>query len=44
MFNVDDSNIPYLNIGNRQGYTDYIDFLKFEEVTHPVMRWMGMQI
>ena len=42
MFNVDNSKIPYLEIGNRQGHTDYIDFLKFDEVTHPIMRGLDL--
>jgi hypothetical protein len=28
---------PILNIGNKGGHTDYIDFLKWDEVTNPVM-------
>jgi hypothetical protein len=28
---------PKLDIGNRMGTTDYIDFLKMEEITHPIM-------
>jgi hypothetical protein len=28
---------PKLNIGNRQGATDYIDFIKLDEVTSPIM-------
>lgn len=34
--------IPVLDIGNRQGYTDYIDFLTLEEVTSPVMKGVDM--
>jgi len=30
-------NIPVLNIGNRQGSTDYIDFITYDEVTSPIM-------
>jgi hypothetical protein len=30
--------VPYLNIGSRVGYTDYIDFLTWNEVTSPVMK------
>ena len=28
---------PYLNVGNRNGYTDYIDYIKLKEVTSPIM-------
>lgn len=28
---------PVLNIGRRHGYTDYIDFIKYDEVTSPIM-------
>ena len=30
--------IKYYNIGNRRGHTDYIDFLKWGEITEPVMK------
>ena len=30
-------NLPKLDIKNRQGITDYIDFLKWDEVIYPVM-------
>jgi len=30
-------NIPILDIRNRQGSTDYIDFLTYDEVTSPIM-------
>tara|TARA_B100000575_G_scaffold187123_1_gene150734 strand:+ start:66 stop:599 length:534 start_codon:yes stop_codon:yes gene_type:complete len=30
--------LPILDIGNRVGQTDYIDFIKWDEVIHPVMR------
>ncbi len=29
--------LPQLDIGHRMGFTSYIDFLKVDEVTHPVM-------
>ena len=29
---------PILDVGNRQGMTDYIDFIHESEVTSPVMR------
>ena len=29
--------LPKLNIGNRQGWTDYIDFIKWDEVKYPAM-------
>jgi len=32
--------IPVLEIGDGMGFTDYIDFLKLQQVTHPVMRGM----
>ena len=35
---IDLTNIPVLDIGNRQGSPDYIDFLKWEEVTEPIMK------
>ena len=38
MFNLDDLNIPVLNIGKRQGGTEYIDFIHPKEVTFPVMK------
>ena len=38
MLNIDYSKIPILNIGNRTGVTDYIDFISWDEVTSPVMR------
>ena len=31
-------NFPELDIGDRKGSTDYIDFIKMEEVTSPVMQ------
>lgn len=30
--------VPILDIGIRQGHTDYIDFIKPEEVTYPIMK------
>ena len=33
-------NFPRLDIGSREGDTDYIDFLQVDEVTHPVMIWV----
>ena len=30
--------IPILNIGGRTGGTDYIDFIKYDEVVEPVMK------
>ena len=35
-------NIPVLNIGNRQGSTDYIDFITDDEVTSPIMTGVDM--
>lgn len=29
--------LPYLNLGNRCGHTDYIDFIRWDEVTEPSM-------
>lgn len=37
MFNLNFNNFPKLYIGNRGGGTDYIDFIKWKEVTEPVM-------
>jgi hypothetical protein len=34
----DELDIPILDIGDRQGDTDYIDFLTLNEVTEPVMK------
>ena len=31
-------NIPNYDVGNRNGQTDYIDYLKWEEITEPVMK------
>ena len=31
-------NIPYYDIKDRKGVTDYIDFLSFEEIPYPVMQ------
>jgi hypothetical protein len=31
-------NIPELDIGNRVGYTDYIDFIKAEDMKFPIMK------
>ena len=31
-------NIPYYDIGNRIGHTDYIDFFTWDEITKPVMK------
>jgi hypothetical protein len=36
--NIYYKNFPVLNLGKRIGATDYIDFIKKEEVTHPVMK------
>ena len=33
-----DDNLPILDISDRQGYTDYIDFIKEKEATSPVMK------
>ena len=30
-------NIPILNLGSRCGFTEYIDFIRWEEVTSPIM-------
>ena len=30
--------VPYLNIGSRVGFTEYIDFLTWNEVTSPIMK------
>ena len=30
--------LPILDIGNKQGFTDYIDFIKPDEVKYPVMQ------
>ena len=38
MFNVDKETIPKLDIGNKVGFTDYIDFLRESDVPYPVMR------
>ena len=35
---VNDSRIPTLNIGNRQGYTGYIDFIDEREVLYPIVK------
>ena len=34
----DELDVPILDIGDRQGDTDYIDFLTLDEVTEPVMK------
>lgn len=34
--------IPNLDIGRREGSTGYIDFLKWDEVTEPVMKGMDL--
>ena len=34
--------IPIQDIGRREGSTGYIDFLKWEEVTEPVMKGMDL--
>jgi len=31
-------NLPVLDLGNREGFTDYIDFLRSKELTAPIMR------
>ena len=31
-------NIPNYDVGNRNGQTDYIDYLKWDEITEPVMK------
>ena len=31
-------NIPTLYIGNKQGHTDYIDFITLDDMTHSIMR------
>ena len=31
-------NIPDYDVGNRNGQTDYIDYLKWDEITEPVMK------
>lgn len=33
-----DEKIPILDIGERKGYTEYIDFIKIDELTAPVMK------
>jgi hypothetical protein len=35
--------LPILDLGNRRGITGYIDFLRPEEMTHPVMRFKDCQ-
>ena len=30
-------NIPILNLGRRCGHTEYIDFIRWKEVTSPIM-------
>lgn len=40
MFGIIEKNIPILEIGNKIGITDYIDFIHSDEVTHHVMRGM----
>ena len=35
---VDFETLPILDIGKKQGWTDYIDFITVEDVTAPVMR------
>jgi len=34
------STLPVLDLGDRHGHTDYIDFLQPEEMTAPVMRFV----
>ena len=34
----DIKDFPLLYLGNRKGHTDYIDFIKWEEVTSPIMK------
>jgi hypothetical protein len=29
---------PILDIGNKNGYTDYLDFIKFNDLTAPIMK------
>ena len=38
MININDFNLPILNIGNRQGDTDYIDFIRPNQVEYPAMK------
>lgn len=38
MYFLNLDNIPILDIGNRQGSTDYIDFIRDHELTSPIMR------
>ncbi len=35
---IDADNVPILDLGDRRGATGYIDFLRAEEMTHPIMR------
>jgi hypothetical protein len=37
MFSINLDKYPILDIGQRCGDTDYIDFIKYDEVTEPVM-------
>jgi hypothetical protein len=30
--------LPVLDIGNKMGYTDYIDFIRSEDMNHPIMK------
>jgi hypothetical protein len=30
--------LPLLDIGNKIGYTDYIDFIRAEDMNHPIMK------
>jgi len=39
---IDLTNIPILDIGTKQGHTDYIDFLTWNEVTSPIMKGIDM--
>ena len=38
VFNIDLSEIKNLNISNKIGLTEYIDFIKWNEVTESVMK------
>ena len=38
VFNIDLSQVKHLNIGNKVGTTEYIDFIKWDEVTESVMK------
>ena len=38
LLSIQNMDIPILDIQNKVGHTDYIDFIGYNQITHPIMK------